>query len=82
MNSPIRFNSNLEDLCHPISKIACNSFHLCKSIYTMDFSISQYKTKHEINMLAHINLLKISMHKMNLDETPKIKLMSINLIHC
>ena len=58
MNSPIRFDFNSKDLCHHISRIACNFFHLCKSIHTMDFLISLYKTKHESNMPTHINLIK------------------------
>ena len=37
VNSPIRFDSNLEDLCRAISKIACSSIHLRRSIHTMDF---------------------------------------------
>ena len=55
MSSHIIFDSNSEDLCRLISRIACNFFHLYKPIHIIDFSISQYKTRHELNMLAHIN---------------------------
>ena len=50
MNSAIRFYSNLEDLCHPISTIVCNSFRLCRFIHVLDLPILLYEIKHELNM--------------------------------
>ena len=63
MNSPIRFEFNPDDLCRPISRIVCNSFHLCEFIHIMNFLISKYETKYKLNMLVHVNSIKVNTHK-------------------